>query len=191
MVKKLQEEIKMGIRFHDRMGNYYKIVQKAYAVDNHAPLYLCQELEGEYELLVWKEDDLKSCLIAENLYEESEEKTQKKTVSLAYKKASAALNGAKRDQSWSESMIESLEEDNEEEFQTRLQKKVMQFLDEDSYVIKLEILSELRGKLNRSMMETLAISLDFDLGEGSLEDQYFSLTQYLKTKIRYEQPRRY
>lgn len=181
----------MGIRFHDRMGNYYKIIQKAYAVDNREPLYLCQELEGAYELLVWKEDDLKSCLIAEHLYEESEEKIEKKSVSLAYKKASAAVRGAKRDQTWVDNMIENLEDENEEEIQTKIQKKVMQFLDEDSYVIKLEILTELRGKLNRSMMETLAISLDFDLGEGSLEDQFFSLTQYLKTKIRYEQPRRY
>lgn len=183
----------MGIRFHDRMGNYYKIIQKAYAVDNHAPLYLCQELSGEYEMTVWKEEDLKTCLIAEHLYEEEEPKEteEKQSISLAYEKANAVVAGAGKDKTWFEDSIKKQPTVSEEESKTKVQKKVMTFLDADSYVIKLEILGELRGKLNQSMLETLAISLDFDLGNGSLDEQYFSLTRYLQTKIRYEQPRRW
>ncbi|KIR02863.1 hypothetical protein P261_01678 [Lachnospiraceae bacterium TWA4] len=184
----MDDKIQVGIRFHDRMGNYYKIVQVAYAIGTREPLYLCQELNEAYELTVWQDDDLKVCLKAEKLYSEDETSLKRKN---SYEKAKAAVEGETFEKE--KTFMEYLgfgEKDRGPGSPQSIQKKLMAFLDADSYVIKMEILADLRGKIDEAMLENLAVSLDYDLGNGSLEEKYYSLVRYLQAKIRYEQPRR-
>lgn len=76
---------------------------------------------------------------------------------------------------------ESREED---EFQ--LDPRLLAFLDADTYEQKLEIFASLYGKADRSMLNTIAVSLDLELEDGTPEEQYDTLKNCLLTLERYE-----
>ena len=63
---------------------------------------------------------------------------------------------------------------------------LLAFLDADSYEEKLEVFASLEGKVNLHMLNAIAASLDLELSEGSLEEQYDTLKSCLMTLERYE-----
>lgn len=63
---------------------------------------------------------------------------------------------------------------------------VMDFLDADTYEAKLEVLTMLRNKLDASMLNTIAASLDLETKDGSIEDQYEDIRYCLMTLEKYE-----
>lgn len=60
------------------------------------------------------------------------------------------------------------------------------FLDADSYEKKLDIFSSLRGRADKDMLNTIAVSLDLELSEGTVEEQYETLKNCLLMLERYE-----
>ena len=63
---------------------------------------------------------------------------------------------------------------------------LLAFLDADSYEEKLEVFAALEGKADLHMLNAIAASLDLELSEGSLEEQYNTLKSCLMTLERYE-----
>ena len=63
---------------------------------------------------------------------------------------------------------------------------LLAFLDADSYEEKLEVFATLEGKADLHMLNAIAASLDLELSEGSLEEQYDTLKSCLMTLERYE-----
>ena len=63
---------------------------------------------------------------------------------------------------------------------------LLAFLDADSYEEKLEVFASLEGKVALHMLNAIAASLDLELSEGSLEEQYDTLKSCLMTLERYE-----
>ena len=63
---------------------------------------------------------------------------------------------------------------------------LLAFLDADSYEEKLEVFAALEGKVDLHMLNAIAASLDLELSEGSLEEQYDTLKSCLMTLERYE-----
>ena len=63
---------------------------------------------------------------------------------------------------------------------------LLAFLDADSYEEKLEVFAALEGKADLHMLNAIAASLDLELSEGSLEEQYDTLKSCLMTLERYE-----
>ena len=63
---------------------------------------------------------------------------------------------------------------------------LLAFLDADSYEEKLEVFASLEGKVDLHMLNAIAASLDLELSEGSLEEQYDTLKICLMTLERYE-----
>lgn len=63
---------------------------------------------------------------------------------------------------------------------------LLAFLDADSYEEKLEVFASLEGKADLHMLNAIAASLDMELSEGSLEEQYDTLKSCLMTLERYE-----
>ncbi len=63
---------------------------------------------------------------------------------------------------------------------------LLAFLDADSYEEKLEVFASLEGKADLHMLNAIAASLDLELSEGSLEEQYDTLKSCLITLERYE-----
>ena len=56
---------------------------------------------------------------------------------------------------------------------------LLAFLDADSYEEKLEVFAALEGKVDLHMLNAIAASLDLELSEGSLEEQYDTLKSCL------------
>lgn len=63
---------------------------------------------------------------------------------------------------------------------------LLAFLDADSYEEKLEVFASLEGKADLHMLNAITASLDLELSEGSLEEQYDTLKSCLMTLERYE-----
>ena len=63
---------------------------------------------------------------------------------------------------------------------------LLAFLEADSYEEKLEVFASLEGKVDLHMLNAIAASLDLELSEGSLEEQYDTLKSCLMTLERYE-----
>ena len=63
---------------------------------------------------------------------------------------------------------------------------LLAFLDADSYEEKLEVFASLEGKVDLHMLNAIAASLDLELSEGNLEEQYDTLKSCLMTLERYE-----
>ena len=63
---------------------------------------------------------------------------------------------------------------------------LLAFLDADSYEEKLEVFASLEGKVDLHMLNAIAASLDLELSEGSVEEQYDTLKSCLMTLERYE-----
>lgn len=63
---------------------------------------------------------------------------------------------------------------------------LLAFLDADSYEEKLEVFASLEGKVDLHMLNAIAASLDLELSEGSLEEQYDTLKSCLMTLEHYE-----
>ncbi len=64
--------------------------------------------------------------------------------------------------------------------------ELMSFLDAEDFEAKLDVLERIRGKLTEDMVSAIAMSLDTEVREGSLEDKYAEIRDYLLTTIRYE-----
>lgn len=62
-------------------------------------------------------------------------------------------------------------------------------LDEKEYSKKIEFFEMLRGKCTEDMLTTIAISLDIQLQEGSIEDKYSQILKTLKIYEKYETSR--
>lgn len=60
------------------------------------------------------------------------------------------------------------------------------YLDADSYREKLNILHGLRHRITEHMLLTMAVVIDFELPEGSMEEKYDALNDCLMTRERYE-----
>ena len=63
---------------------------------------------------------------------------------------------------------------------------LLAFLDAESYEEKLEVFAALEGKADLHMLNAIAASLDLELSEGSLEEQYDTLKSCLMTLELYE-----
>lgn len=60
------------------------------------------------------------------------------------------------------------------------------FLDEEQYKVKLELLSELRPKLNRTMLEGMAASMDVVLPGKSIDEDLDLIEDHIRTRARFE-----
>ena len=66
---------------------------------------------------------------------------------------------------------------------------VERVLDEKEFSKKIEFFEMLRGKCTEDMLTTIAISLDIQLQEGSIEDKYSQILRTLKMHEKYETSR--
>lgn len=134
----------------------YLVVGDAISHQNGAIVYLCQELNGAYRLTVWSEDEIRT--EAGNLIDDREFTAED----------SENTSAPKSDKG------------------NRLQEKMICFLESTSCSEKLNILEGMKGEVTDAMLESMALSLDFETGGGSVEEKYYALERYLKTRRRFE-----
>ena len=66
---------------------------------------------------------------------------------------------------------------------------VLEFLDADSFSDKLTILQNMHGRVDEQMLNTMAFSMDIELGEGSLETKYSDLLNCVALREKFESSR--
>lgn len=167
------EKLVKGYCFTQKGGSRFLIVGDVVMKKTGETAYLCQELEGAYRLEVWSREDILS----------NQAKDPQKA--RAVLKSFAAQSVAKRAQSADRyEPVDPLEQ--EEEETQRLQALLLRFLEAPSCAQKLELLEDMKGKATDNMLESMAISLDYELGGGSVEEKYYALERFLKTRGHYE-----
>ncbi|MBQ6966387.1 MAG: DUF1653 domain-containing protein [Lachnospiraceae bacterium] len=63
---------------------------------------------------------------------------------------------------------------------------LMAFLDAEDMEEKLDVLERIKGRLNDDIISAIALSLDTEVREGSIQDKYEEIKDYLLTTIKYE-----
>lgn len=85
-----------------------------------------------------------------------------------------------------ETTVKSIEETTEENAEVEIEPLVLEFLDADNYLDRLNILAALHHRITDDMLTTMAISMDIEVGEGDLEERYEQLKRCLLTLEKYE-----
>lgn len=76
--------------------------------------------------------------------------------------------------------------ENEEMRDAQLDPQLERLLDAKLYTEKLEILTDMRGRLNVDMIRTICITHDIDLNASDVEEQYLELHDIFATMGKYE-----
>ncbi len=72
---------------------------------------------------------------------------------------------------------------------TELNPLLLRFLDAESYRDKLELFQSWDGCADEQLLESIAVSLDITLGQGSVKDKYREILNCLKTMEHFETDR--
>ncbi len=68
----------------------------------------------------------------------------------------------------------------------KVSEDLMAFLDAEGNEEKLDVLQRIRPRLDDDIINTIALSLDTEVREGSIADRYEEIKEYLLTMIKYE-----
>lgn len=98
----------------------------------------------------------------------------------------SAVNSAEQDVTTNMADIKDLGQSKEQFVEEQVNPYLLQFLDADSYEQKLNVLQEIRSKVDETTLHSMAVAMDFTLTEGNREEKIDSLIYYLKTLQRYE-----
>ncbi|MGN0293963.1 MAG: hypothetical protein ACI4D3_08185 [Lachnospiraceae bacterium] len=167
------EKLKKGYCFEGPDQSRLIILGDAVSRGNGQTVYLCQELTEPYRLMVWTAEEIPGQHAA-CMTETAAEGNGEKYIRIYDARDNFANN---------RSAQQETEMKNPEQV---LQKMMLRFLEASSCSEKLEILDLMKGKLTDSMLESMAISMDYELGGGSVEEKYYALERFLKTRNRYE-----
>lgn len=74
----------------------------------------------------------------------------------------------------------------EEEEMLDIDPNLLRFLEADTYSDKLELLHLMHATITDAMIDTMAMSLDFEIQSGDIEQRYQELLNCLLTKERFE-----
>lgn len=188
-------------------GNLYRIIAIAEHSESGEELVIYQALYGEYRvyarplsMFMEKVDHEKYPQVQTEyrftrlpLVEIAASPTHEKEISVPVTENSVPAAGSLASANEAETSVceikppaasENNQPAQEEEFV--LDPMLLAFLDADSYERKLEIFDSLHGRADQAMLNTIAISLDLELSEGDLEEQYFALRNCMLTLEKYE-----
>lgn len=190
------DEFKKGDCFFADEKSRFLIVGDAINKADGRKVYLCQELTESYRLMIWSAEDISKAGNYEKCAASAAANTASADVCVASADLRAASSGsctaspdgctASSDSCTASADICAASGDICETEDETPQKLMLRFLEAHSCSEKLEILGMMKGKVTESMLESLAISMDYEVGSGSVEEMYYGLERFLKTRKRYE-----
>lgn len=173
-------------------GNQYQILTLAKDSEDGRALVVYQALYGDYTVYVRDLNQFMSPVDkvkypeVTQAYRFEQVLSEKPTVeSLAVETMQEVKKATSNSQSEEEKSVqEQPMEDGEEEFV--LDPMVEAFLDTDAIDEKLNILAGLHHRITKEMLATMAVVSDIELNDGSEEEQYVELRDYLLMKEKFE-----
>lgn len=171
-------------------GNLYQIVAIAEHSETGEQMVVYQALYGDFKVYVRPldmflepVDKVKYPKVAQKMRFElvnRESLKQEAKAPVAAKVIEAPLKASKEEEpAYSEEVLEQVDPG------------VLQFLDADTHEQRLEILVSLANVINDHMLNTMAVAMDVELSEETLEDKYEELKNCLITMEKYERNRLY
>ena len=148
-------------------GNLYRIITLARHSETEEMMVVYQALYGTYPVYV---RDL-SMFMSEVDHVKYPEVSQKYRFELVLPEAAQ------------EPVPEAAQEVSQE---PALDPLLMEFLDADTYREKLNLLAALQPRITDSMINTMAVALDVEINEGSVEERCAALKTCLLTMEKYE-----
>ena len=67
---------------------------------------------------------------------------------------------------------------------------LMEFLDAETFDERLEVLRKMRNSIDDRTIDAIAVAIDTQIPDGSVDDRYDKLMEHMKMKKKYEYPGR-
>ena len=170
-------------------GNLYRIITLARHSETEEMMVVYQALYGTYPVYV---RDL-SMFMSEVDHVKYPEVTQKYRFELVLPEAFRPETPEQHPQKDSQpetppqtSAVSQPEATQEVSQEPALDPLLMEFLDADTYREKLNLLAALQPRITDSMINTMAVALDVEINEGSVEERCAALKTCLLTMEKYE-----
>ena len=182
-------------------GNQYQILTLAKDSEDGRALVVYQALYGDYTVYVRDLDQFMSLVdkvkypdvtqtyrfeqvlsekrtVESPVFETVQDETMQVEIVQGVEKTTSEVQPAE------EKSIQEQPAEDSEEFV--LDPMVEAFLDTDAIDEKLNILAGLHHRITKEMLATMAVVSDIELNEGSIEEQYVELRDYLLMKEKFE-----
>lgn len=182
-------------------GNQYQILTLAKDSEDGRALVVYQALYGDYTVYVRDLDQFMSPVdkvkypdvtqtyrfeqvlsekrtVESPVFETVQDETMQVEIVQGVEKTTSEVQPAE------EKSIQEQPAEDSEEFV--LDPMVEAFLDTDAIDEKLNILAGLHHRITKEMLATMAVVSDIELNEGSIEEQYVELRDYLLMKEKFE-----
>lgn len=171
-------------------GNLYQILSLAEHTETGETLVIYQALYGEFKIyarelsMFLSETDTKKYPDAGQKYRF--EKIEAGMLAKEQKTENAVVTKQEKEVQEERIEIKRTEESAESEEILDIDPLVMEFLDADNYEERLNILAALHCRITNEMINTMAVAVDLEINEGSIEERYEALKNCLLTLEKYE-----
>lgn len=160
-------------------GNLYRVITLAKQTETEETLVIYQALYGDYQVYARPLTSFTQLLDPEKYPEVSQKRRFEPVEQMVdMPEKNVVYQKSERQETGSESEYE--------EETVTLDPLLEEYLDTDSYREKLNILHGLHHRITEHMLLTMAVVMDFELPEGSLEEKYNALNDCLLTREKYE-----
>lgn len=163
-------------------GNLYQILTLASDSENGDTLVVYQALYSPYKIWV----RALSIFMSEVDHNKYPAVTQEFRFELLSNLTNQAVGivAQSKEYTAAESKIENTEEGDFDE--VVLEPLILEFLESDTYEQKLNILASLHSRITDEMINTMAIAMDVEIGEGDIEVRFSQLKNCIDTLKKYE-----
>lgn len=177
-----------GDRFRHFKNKLYQIVAVAYHSETQERMVVYQALYGDYRVYVRPYDMFMSEVDREK-YPDVSQRYRFEKVEAGISDSELPESGVLPEQSEVRE-TESKEQEKAPEPPADLQEGVnpylLEFFDRNGCKEKMEYLNSIRNKVDDKLISDIAVSMDFTVGEGTLDERLNSLLYCLRMKARFE-----
>ena len=181
-------------------GNLYRIITLATHSETRETMVVYQALYGDYQAYV-RELSMFMSETDKEKYPQAQQQYRFELIPQILGAATTSMTGMKAeaqeqaDESDSVVRVEPEPEvqserepevQSERESEPQLDPGLMEFLDAETYRERLNLLAAMQPRITDEMINTMAIALDVEIGEGDTQERYASLKNCLLTMEKYE-----
>ena len=181
-------------------GNLYRIITLATHSETRETMVVYQALYGDYQAYV-RELSMFMSETDKEKYPQAQQQYRFELIPQILGAATTSMTGMKAeaqeqaDESDSVVRVEPEPEvqserepevQSERESEPQLDPGLMEFLDAETYRERLNLLVAMQPRITDEMINTMAIALDVEIGEGDTQERYASLKNCLLTMEKYE-----
>ncbi|MBD5156078.1 MAG: DUF1653 domain-containing protein [Butyrivibrio sp.] len=177
-----------GDKFRHFKNKLYQIVAVAYHSETREKMVVYQALYGDYSVYVRPYDMFMSEVDREKYPDAAQkyrfEKVEPETAYVEHTKQTVMPKQSEERESGTEAADGEPKEGLD--LQEGVNPYLLEFFDRDGCKEKMEYLNSIRSKVDDKLISDIAVSMDFTVGEGTVDERLNSLLYCLQMKARFE-----